>query len=74
MDLDLAEKLLRLAVDASTTEEERRTAAMQLARMLHATDFLPTVRRLLSNAESMLKWFRDNRLALNRHGARMPNF
>jgi hypothetical protein len=58
MDIDLAEKLLRLAVDASTTEEERRTASMRLARMLHETEFLSTVRKLVSTVERMLQWFR----------------
>jgi hypothetical protein len=48
MDLDRAEKLLSLATDESTTEEERRTAAVKLAALMKEADFLPAVRKLVA--------------------------
>jgi hypothetical protein len=58
MDLDRAEKLLSLATDESTTEEERRTAAVKLASLMKEADFLPAVRKLVTymdGVEVMLK-------------------
>jgi hypothetical protein len=71
-NIDRAEQLLRLAVDAGTTEEERRSAAVALAKMLHTTDFFPTVRTLLCRVQVLVDWFRQNRPSLNRMGARLP--
>lgn len=51
MDLDRADKLLALSTDDSTTEEERRTAAMTLARMMKDNDFLTIVRSAADAAE-----------------------
>jgi hypothetical protein len=74
VDIDLAEKLLRLAVDPNTTEDERRASAMALARMLHESQFLPTVRRLIETVESLTKWLIANRIALSRRlGIRLPS-
>lgn len=55
MDLDRAEQLLRLAVDPGTTEEERRTAAMALARTMHDSDFFPAVRKVVDCCETILR-------------------
>lgn len=69
LDLDRVEKLLRLATDPGTSEEERRTAAAILANTLRDTDFFATVRRLTKSVGEVLDWFRVNRGALNRMGA-----
>lgn len=53
MDLNRADKLLALATDDSTTEEERRTAAVKLARMMREDSFLSNIRELVSTLEQM---------------------
>jgi len=54
MDLDRADKLLALATDASTTEEERRTAAVVLVRLMKDTEFLSHVRELIARIEKLI--------------------
>ena len=46
VDLDVAHKLLSLAVNHAAAEEERRTAALILANWLHAEKILPRFRKL----------------------------
>lgn len=58
MDLDRAEKFLSLATDASTTEEERRTAAAKLAALMKETEFLPAIRKLVAYMDKIEKLMR----------------
>jgi hypothetical protein len=53
MNLNLADKLLALATDESTTEEERRTAAVELAKMLKKDDFLTAIRKVITEWEKL---------------------
>ena len=70
MDMDRAERLLRLALDQGTTEEERRTAAMALARLIADSDFLPTVRNLVAHVHATNRWFLRADRFFKHHGAR----
>lgn len=47
MDIPLAKKLLALAVDRGTSEEERRTAAVKLAKWLHETSLIEYTEKML---------------------------
>ena len=55
MDLDLADKLIALATDKSTTEEERRTAAMVLVREMKEDGFIAKVRRSVEKADEIME-------------------
>jgi len=46
--------------------------AMALCRLMKAGDFFGNVRNIIAGWEELMKWFRDNRLALNRRGVRVP--
>lgn len=54
MNLNRAEKLLELATDESTTEEERRTASIALAKMIKDDGFFNTVRKLIEWTDEII--------------------
>ena len=67
-DFKKAEKLLALATNAGTTEEERRSAAMKLARMLADTEFFADYKKITDWSRKVLDWLKKNEKALRRQG------
>jgi hypothetical protein len=53
MNLDRARKLLALATDDGTTEDERRTSAVALAKMMKDDDFLDKIQKVIDRMEKI---------------------
>ena len=73
LDTSKGEKLLALALDKSTTEEERRTAAVALCRWMQDELVLTRYTLIEAGFLKFVDWVRANRGWFIRHGVRVPN-